>query len=441
MIAVVVCLAPVCLAQTVVDPNLRVQTWVSGLSNPTGAAIFNTRGDMMVIEKNTGRVRLVRDRRIRGTLLDLPVANSSERGLLGLVLSPTFATDNLVYLYHTAATADGGTAISNKISRYRYDGSSLVFDRKIIDLPVLPGENHNGGKLVFGPDGKLYAVNGDVNLNNQTANYGGTAIQNTAAVLRLNPSGTIPADNPFSGDARAIYAYGIRNSFGIAFDPVTGDLWDTENGPGDYDEINRVFKGFNSGWERIMGPSSRQGGVPALNPLGPAAVYDDPKFSWVAPVAPTDLEFFPSSRLGAEYKNDLFVGTTRGGKVLRFELTGSRRSLRLEGPLADLVADNSNSNRFAEQDALLFGNDFGLVSDLLVGPGGLYVVDFAGGTIYRITTQPTAMRGSVRVPEPGWMAAAVSAAVMLVCRRRPAGVARARFRSKQGPRGAAAGLS
>lgn len=414
---IVMSFASAAFAQSVVDPNLKVQSWVSGLDNPTGAAFINGRGDMMVIEKNTGKVQVVRDRKVRGTLLDLPVASDSERGLLGMVLSPTFATDNLVYLYHTAGTQDGGDPISNKISRYRYTGSSLTFDRKIFDLPVQRGANHNGGKMAFGPDGKLYAVIGDLNNNTATANYGGTPIENTAAVIRINPSGSIPTNNPFTGDARAIYAYGIRNSFGMAFDPVTGDLWDSENGAGSFDEINRVFRGFNSGWEKIIGPSSRQGGVPELNSLGEAAVYDDPKFSWVTPVAPTDLEFFPTTRLGSQYKNGMFVGTTRGGKILRYDLTRTRKSLSLTGGLADGVADNSSDNRFAEQDSIVFGSDFGLVTDLIPGPGGLYVTDFTNGKIYRITTV-TSGRALPRnnIPEPAVGAFAMIA--LCACRRR-----------------------
>lgn len=416
--SVVLSVASAAFAQSVVDPNLKVQSWVSGLDNPTGAAFINGRGDMMVLEKNTGKVQVVRDRKVRGTLLDLPVANDSERGLLGVALSPTFASDNLVYLYHSVGTADGGDPITNKISRYRYTGSSLEFDRKIIDLPILNGANHNGGKITFGPDGKLYAIIGDLNNNNATANYGGQPIQNTAAVIRINPSGSIPTNNPFTGDAKAIYAYGIRNSFGMAFDPVTGDLWDTENGAGSFDEINRVFRGFNSGWEKIIGPSSRQGGVPELNSLGAAAVYDDPKFSWVTPVAPTDLEFFPTTRLGSQYKNDMFVGTTRGGKILRYDLTRTRKSLSLTGDLADGVADNSSSNRFAEQDSIVFGSDFGLVTDLLPGPGGLYVTDFSNGKIYRITTV-TSGRALPRnnIPEPVGAVALMSLMILNARRR------------------------
>jgi len=401
----VVLLASTAFAQSLTDPGLTTQTWVGGLDRPTGAAIFNTRGDMMVIEKNTGKVKIVRERKVRGTLLDLPVSNDSERGLLGIVLSPDFATNNLVYLYHTASNSDGGSPISNKISRYRYDGSSLVFDKKIIDLPALPGPNHSGGKMAFGPDRNLYAVIGDLNLNNANSNYGGQPVQLTGSILRLNPNGVPPTSNPFhTGTAgqpqNAIYAYGVRNSFGIAFDPVTGDLWDSENGPSDFDEVNRVFPGFNSGWEKIMGPVDRNGGEqPDLVSLGPAAVYSDPKFSWKTPVAPTDLEFMPNSRLGSQYKNDLFVGTTRGGKILRFDLTRTRKSLSLDGGLADLVADNSSSDRFAEQDALIFGSDFGTVTDLFAGPGGMYVVSLTNNTIYRITTTTGLQRPSI-VPEP-----------------------------------------
>lgn len=403
-------LAAPAAGQSLVDPNLAFNTWVaSGLESPTGAAIYNSRGDMFVIEKDSGRVKVVRGRKVRGTLLDLPVANDSERGLLGMALSPSFASDNFVYLYHTAAAADGGAPIANKISRYRYTGSGLAFDRKLIDLPATPGPNHDGGKIAFGPDGKLYAVIGDLNRNNAPANYGGRAVEYTGSVLRMNPSGTAPPSNPFINDndgrTRLTFAYGVRNSYGIAFDPITGDLWDTENGPGSYDEVNRVFRGFNGGWEKIQGPLERAGGDPAdLVSLGAAAVYSDPKFSWARPVAPTDLEFMPTSRLGAQYKNDLFVGTLRGGKILRFDLTRTRKGLRLEGPLADGVADNT-SDVDAEQEAITFGSDFGVVTDLFPGPGGMYVVSLTNNAVYRITTKDaggaaaTAARGGT-VPEP-----------------------------------------
>src|SRR5215218_10605011 len=112
------CAAPLAQAQSVVDPNLRVQTWTKGLDNPTGLAFLGDSGDALVLEKNTGRVKLLRNRAVVSTVLDLPVANDSERGLLGVALSPTFATDNLVYLSYTASTVDGGKAFDNRVDRF-----------------------------------------------------------------------------------------------------------------------------------------------------------------------------------------------------------------------------------------------------------------------------------------------------------------------------------
>lgn len=415
------------IAQTVRDPGLKVQTWLSGFGDPTGMAFLNQSGDALVIEKNSGRVKLMSNRSMGATVLDLPVSNDSERGLLGITLSPGFATDNLVYLYYTASASDGRAPISNSVKRYRWDGAqrSLTFDRKIIDLPATPGPNHDGGKMTFGPDGKLYIAGPELNRNEQTTNHAGTAINRTASILRLNSSGTSVTTNPFydvanKGTSRAalndIYAYGIRNSFGIGIDPVSGNLWESENGPSSFDEINRITPGFNGGWDAIMGPSSRNGGVPAdLVPLGDRAHYEDPKFSWLTPVAPTDVFFMPSARLGGEYKNDLFVGALRGGKIYHYELSASRKTLVLSDGLTDLVADNDGGDRFAEQDSILFGDNFGTVTDLVAGPGGMYVVSL-NGAIYRITTvtPPAAGRG-VPLPEPS---TACVLCLLLLCNAR-----------------------
>src|SRR5687768_9814355 len=109
---------------SVVDPNLTVQTWVRGLDNPTGVAFVDGGSRALVLEKNTGRVQIVTHRTITGTALDLPVANNSERGLLGIALSPTFAADNLVYLSYTRSTVDGGDAYDNRVERYRWNGAA-----------------------------------------------------------------------------------------------------------------------------------------------------------------------------------------------------------------------------------------------------------------------------------------------------------------------------
>jgi len=408
--------APAAHAQSVVDQSLRVQTWAKGFNSPTGLAFLNDAGDAFVLEKNTGQVKLLRNRAIAGTVLDLAVANDSERGLLGVALSPSFATDNFVYIYYTASTSDGGQAFDNRVDRFRWNGSSLTLDRHIVRMPGGPGPNHDGGKIAFGRDNKLYVMMGDVNLNGRTTNFQSSdELTRSAAILRLSLNGRGVPSNPFYNAANIgtaneplndIYAYGVRNGFGMDFDPVSGDLWDTENGPGNWDEINRVRPGFNSGWQDLMGPNSRTGGsVAGLESLGAASYYSDPRFSWVEPVAPTDLHFLLNSKLGGAYKSDMFVGTFRGnGTLLRFDLSPSRKTLSLAGPLADGVADNSEGSLFGEQSGVVFGSNFGSISDIITGPGGMYVLSLSGN-LYRISEDPSAQIAAQlawvsAVPEP-----------------------------------------
>jgi glucose/arabinose dehydrogenase len=420
-------------AQSVVDPNLRVQTWVKGLDAPTGLAFLGDSGDALVTEKNTGKVKLVRNRQVISTVLDLPVANDSERGLLSIALSPTFATDNYVYLYSTASTVDGGQAFDNRVDRYVWNGSTLALDRHIVRMPSVPGPNHNAGKITFGPDNKLYTITGDLNRNGLTANFASsTELTRSAAVLRLQPYGKPVSNNPFFNPASPnspindIYAYGIRNSFGLDFDPISGFLWDSENGPTEFDELNLIRPGFNSGWEDIMGPTSRTGQSTAgLTSLGAAANYVDPRFSWVNPVAPTDVHFLRNSHLGAEYKSDMFVGTARTGAILHFDLSFSRKSLALTGGLADTVADNTSNARLAEQDSIVFGIGFGTITDIITGPGGMYVLSLEGN-LYRISEDPMSgimfaqlaeFDGPVTVPEPAATILMLTP-ILLLCRRR-----------------------
>src|SRR5215813_10059161 len=191
--------------------------------------------------------------------------------------------------------------------------------------------------------------------------------------FRINDDGSAPNDNPFfalGGNLAKYYAYGVRNSFGLAFDPITGELWDTENGPDNYDEINLVLPGFNSGWEQIMGPDSRD--PQGMNNLVqfPGSHYADPKFSWFNTVGPTALVFLNSARLGVEYENDLFVGDIKNGNLYRFRVNAARNGFDFISPgLADLVADSN-----AEFQESLLGTGFGGITDLKVGPDGLLYV-------------------------------------------------------------------
>jgi glucose/arabinose dehydrogenase len=355
------------------------------------------------------------------------VANDSERGLLGIALAPDFGTgSSFVYVSYTASTVDGGEAFDNRVERYRWTGSKLVFDRKILVRPATPGPNHNAGKIAFGPDNKLYAIAGDLNRNERTENFeNSNALTATAAILRVNPNGSrVPANPFYTGKSRPlddIYAYGIRNSFGMAFDPVTGNLWDTENGPDKYDEINRITPGFNSGWEDITGPTSRNGGTTGkLVSLGPAAHYEDPKLAWKTPVAPTDAYFMETSKLGGQYTHDLFVGTVLdGGVIFDINLTQTRKSLSLSGPLADGVADNATGSLLAEQSSIVFGNGFGTVTDIQAGPGGMYVTSLSNGALYRIIADPSGSAAPMSVeavPEPAAELLLFLGSLLLLCR-------------------------
>jgi len=293
-------------SQSLTDPALRWSEIVSGLSQPTAMA-FIAADDILVLQKADGKVRRV----IHGVLqavavLDVNVDNDSQRGLLGLALHPNFPANQFVYLFYTESSTAGdstGSPLTNRVYRYTWDGNGLANPLLILALPATPGPNHDGGVITFGPDGKLYVVIGDLNRNGHLQNFSnGPPPDNTSVILRINDDGTVPRDNPFfaqGGNLAKYYAYGIRNSFGMAFDPLTGKLWDSENGPNNYDEINPVEPGFNSGWEQIMGPDARdpQGSTDLF--VVPGSHYADPKFSWLSTVGPTGIVFLNSNRLGA----------------------------------------------------------------------------------------------------------------------------------------------
>ncbi len=400
--AVLVLLASACVlavpealpAQTLRDSTLRVDLVVSGLSAPTSMAFIGPH-DLLVLQKNDGRVRRVTNGVLQpSAVLDLAVDAASERGLLGIALHPNFPTIPFVYLYVTESSTGGDTAgssppLGNRLYRYTWNGSSLVSQVLLLSLPVTPGPNHNGGVILFGPDGKLYIVIGELNRNGQLQNIAtGPSPDDTGVILRLNDDGSVPLDNPFAalgGNLAKYYAYGIRNSFGMAFDPVTAKLWMTENGPDVYDEINLVEPGFNSGWNRIMGPVARDAQGTSDLVFFPGSHYDDPKFSWFDTVAPTGIVFMASSALGAAYTNHVFVGDINNGVLYHFVPNSARNGFVFNGAgLGDLVADSPT-----ELDETIIGTGFGGITDLKVGPDGrLYVLSFSGSIFVISSVSP-----------------------------------------------------
>jgi glucose/arabinose dehydrogenase len=352
----------------------------------------------------------------------------------------------------------------NRVDRFVWNGKTLRFDRNLISLRSFqaegapeppnqndaaqnPGGNHNGGVIRFGPDDKLYVVMGDQGRRGWLQNlahgptppspddqFGGPAPDNahlSGVVLRLNDDGSAPRDNPFwraaervrgevAANLRKVFAYGFRNSFGMAFDPFSTHLWIQINGDDTFDEIQRVDPGLNSGWIQTIGPIARVGEFKAIEttrPPGqlqqlrwpptnlantpaeaqarlfmlPGSHYRDPQFSWRYAVAPAGLGFVHGSGLGAAYAGDLFVGAAtpalQGGYLFRFNLTRSRRDLNLDDSgLADRVADNNDKNDITESESLLAGRNFGVSTDIQTAPNGnLFVVSLTRGEVLEIS--------------------------------------------------------
>ena len=457
-------------APSLVDPNLAVRTAASGLDQPISIAFLGP-NDMFVLEKATGKVQRIVNGVVQSTALDLAVNSGSERGLLGIALDPHFFVNGRVYLYWTETLSGSDSTdladvplLGNRVDRYVWNGSTLAFDKNLIKLRAFQADagqplrgNHDGGVIRFGPDEKLYIVIGDNGRRGQTQNlvdgpfgpgipddqFGGPAPDNahlTGIILRLNDDGTAPSSNPFfaagasiGGEAGAniqkIFAYGLRNSFGMAFDPVSGALWEQENGDDSFSEVNRADPGFNSGWVQIMGPPERVGQFKAiettvtpsppdpfattyfglqqirwsptliadspaealsrLNML-PGAHYSAPEMSWKFEVAPGGIGFLQTRALGPQYRNDLFVGAARpfleGGHLFRLNLTGNRQKIGVDDPrLEDRVADNVHKWEITESESLLFGRNFGVGTDIQTGPNGnLYVVSLSDNVVYEI---------------------------------------------------------
>ena len=376
------------------DPALRVQEVVRGLNVPTTMAFIGP-ADILVLQKNDGKVRRVLSGVLQpDAVLDVAVNNAGERGLLGIAIHPAFPTSPFVYLFFTESATGldtgSGDPLGNRIYRYEWDGGALINPTLILDLPATPGSDHESGVILFGPDGKLYVMMGDLDRNGQLQNFpSGPAPDDTSVIVRINDDGTIPVDNPLfaqGGNLAKYDAYGIRNGFGLAFDPLTGALWDTENGPTAYDEVNRIDPGFNSGWEQLMGPDARDPQGLADLFQAPGSRYSDPEFSWFDPVAPTAALFLTTTQLGAAYENDLLVADFLNGAVYRFDLTATRDGLVMPTPeLADLVADTES-----ERQAVVFGAGLGGLSDLEVGPDGLlYMVSVIDGKILVASPAPS----------------------------------------------------
>lgn len=425
-----------CEEPTVNDPNLKVEILYQGNFtfkptnlSPVSSMTFAGTGQILLLDKNNGIVYSIANNSLIGMpILDVNVSNQKERGLLGVEAIKDFNNVTYVYLYYTESRLRDGSDVcppkwysnefhcipdnepwGNRIYKYELRDNMLINPRLLLDLPAGPSPTHNGGVLRVGPDKNLYFTIGDMlggtdpSSRTSVQNLNATKVDGRSGILRLTQDGKAVGEGILgkSNPLNLYYAYGIRNSFGLDFDPVTGKLWDTENGPEYGDEINLVEAGFNSGYQSVQGiwsplvdkSPNAQGLIAGnlfLNPtsklvtFGGKGIYSAPEFIWKVTVAPTAIKFLDSNALGEAYKNDLFVGSVKLGLIFHFDLNPDRTGLKLPGSsLNDKIADT-----YEEQNDLIFAGGMGLITDIDVGPDGyLYVLSNYKGkpTIFRIT--------------------------------------------------------
>ena len=390
---------------TVHDDDYIIEKFVSGLNFPTTMDFIGD--DLLVLEKNTGKII-----RINGNgeinkepiLVDvrdwsndhgyitnsfIPISPDGESGLLGIATT----TDN-VFLYFTEARPPYGSHQGSKNVVYQYDwnGVNLINPILIKELPAV-GDTHNGGVFAKGQNKELYFVIGDNEHVSDFQNFSSEKTEETSSIFKIHTDD----DNRVE-----LFAMGIRNSFGLAVDPITEYLWQTENGVTEYDEINLVKHGFNSGWRILMGPADRDWlwnidvdsnrtfstsieHDEAIFQIIPQSfknfVYSDPEFSWFTAIGVTSIAF-PDMNNFAKYRDWLFVGDFNHGKIYKFQLNSDRTEFIFSHQkLKDLVLDPKDVSEHPETlNELLFAEFPGGITDIKFDHDAMYVVvPFADG--------------------------------------------------------------
>jgi glucose/arabinose dehydrogenase len=301
-------------------PSVRAATIeerpvATGLDYPA-AFTFADDGRIFYGERFSGEVRIIN--RSTGTNhLFFDVSNLStdgEQGLLGVALHPNFPKTPYVYVYATRTV--GG--LHDQILRITNSGGHGTNMKVIFSSSTTAGQYHDGGRILFGPDGMLYAIQGEAHSPSNAQN-----LQNPAGkVLRMTPAGQPAPGNPFGN---RIFSYGLRNSFGFAFDPRTGRLWETENGPSCNDELNRIVKGGNFGW----GPNETCSGQAPQNTNqdGPKPRIL-PKRFYTPTIAPVGVAFCKGCGLGSQSEGKLFFLAYKTHQIWRVRLSSNRLGVR-----------------------------------------------------------------------------------------------------------------
>jgi aldose sugar dehydrogenase len=425
---------------TLLDPNLQLERFVQGLKLPTTLTFVNE-SVMLVGEKDSGKIfQIINGVQDHEPILDANVSYGEGTGMLGLA---AHEIENHTYVFVSLIESPTGNDTNaynvkpeaNRLYRYELIHNKLHDPVVLFELPAYSGGAafHYGGPIAIGGDQLVYYVTGDngpasPHLSKSINIINGSIPDGTGGILRMTKDG-LPAGQGIIGDTyptSLYFAYGIRNSFGLAFDPLSGNLWDTENGPETSDELNLISKGFNSGWNAVMGKISETNpsGI-VFNPLlsadsivnpsetnlsGPvqfdpilsadkgesstnvvrlenfsgSGSYGDPKLVWKSPVAPTGITFIDSEELGSSYYGEMVVGNFVNGQIYHFKLNANRTGLELPKDFSDGAIQGADILG-VDYPKILLATGFKGITDLELGPDGkLYVISHLDGSIYRI---------------------------------------------------------
>ena len=298
--------------------TIKVETVATGLSHPWGLA-FLPDGRMLVTERS-GTLRLVsKDGKLSPPLSGVPkVVVAGQGGLLDVAIDPDFKSNSLVYLtYSEPGEGGAGTAVARgKLGESGLDGVEVIFRQE----PKVGGGNHFGSRLVFAPDGKLFVTLGE----RFTFTPAQDLTNDLGKIVRINPDGSEPKDNPFVGrtDARPeIWSYGHRNPQGAAIHPETGKLWETEFGPMGGDELNIPQAGANYGWPVVSWGSHYTGEDIPDPPTHPE--FADAIYHWNPVISPSGITFYTADAIPA-WKGNLLIAALSGQAIVRLTLDGEK---------------------------------------------------------------------------------------------------------------------
>jgi glucose/arabinose dehydrogenase len=340
--------------------GVRVETVASNLHLPVSMA-FDPSGRLFYTEKD-GNVRLLEGTTVRERpVINFSVNTGGERGLLGIAIDPKFNQNRYIYVYYTCDPGPGCDSLENRVVRFT-ERDGVGSDPQVIFRSRQTAGNHVGGNIHFGPDGKLYVTIGDnanaANSQNLDATQG--------KLHRLNPDGSVPADNPrIGGQVRSVYAYGLRNSFDFAFSPLNPDfLVASENGPGCDDEMNRIVPGYNYGW-RANYPCDDPNPNPDFNTIRPLWFLGDDGCC----VAPTGIEVYAGYQI-PQWRGHIFMAGYNNGAMYHMTPNADGTALTSVTRLRNVTANMDIAN--GPDGALWYVQGGGYQSGSirrLVGPG------------------------------------------------------------------------